>query len=164
MKIYRKSKVTAATDLTGLDDRYSFDFEELGDSISLNTTASQAEMFLEDSEVMDAGVGMEYTVIIAIPRDADHWQMQNDIQRNLQRHVEEVVEGSDYVGTADVTESHVTSYSVPDDIADNCVLYRAVIDVVPYQNISPWGDMGIDYGTEEYFDHVTKGTPFPPEY
>ena len=163
MKIFH-SKKTSVNAFSELDERFSFDYDEIGDSFSLDTTTSNAEIYFEDSAVIDGGAGVRYTVVIAVPRDADHWQMQEDIQRNLDRHVNEVVDGSDYCGSVVITDSHVHSYDVPDDVADNCVLYRATIDIIPYQNISPWGDYGIDYGTEEYFDHVTKGTPWTSRY
>jgi hypothetical protein len=55
-------------------------------------------------------------------------------------------------------------YDVPDEVSQNSELYVYDVCVVPYQNISGWGDYGIDYGTEEYTDHILKGTPWPPEY
>lgn len=163
MKIF-KSQKTAIKASAELDDRFSFDYEEFDDEFGLDTTTEYAKMFFENSEVIGNGAGVMYTVVIAVPRDADHWQMKEDIERNLNRIVQDAVDGSDYCGTVDVIESHVFSYDVPDDIDDNCMLYRATIEIIPYQNISPWGDYGIDFGTEEYFDHVVNDAPWPPKY
>ena len=160
-KYIRQNKKVVASEL---DDRFAFDLNEEELEFWLDTTTEHAQIFIEDEEVVGDGAGIKYTVAIAVPRDVDHWQMKEDIARNLERHVTDMVDGTDYCGMTEVTDSHVYSYDVPDDIADNCVLYRATIEIVPYQNISPWGDMGIDYGTEEYLDSVTKGTPWPPVY
>ena len=163
MKRYIK-KSTEVKASAELDERFSFDLKEEELEFWLKTTTADAKIYIEDEKVIGDGAGLLYTVVIAIPRDEDHWQMKDDIAQNLERHINEMVDGTDYCGMTDVTESHVYSYNVPDDISDDCVLYRAEIEIVPYQNMSPWGDYGIDFGTEEYFDHVTKGTPWPPEY
>ena len=149
--------------LEGIDDRFDFDLDDEFE-IGLDTALGYMPCYVEDVKTIGDGAGVEYTVVVAIPRDEDHWQMKEDIDRNLNRYIHDLVDGSDYTGDAIVTESHVFSYDVPDDISENSQLYRAIITVVPYQNISPYGDYGIDYGTEEYFDHITKGTPWPPEY
>jgi len=163
MKILH-SKKTSVKASAELDERFSFNLLDEDLEFGLDTTTEHAQIFIEDEEVIGDGAGVLYTVVIAVPSDEDHWQMKDDIARNLERHITEMVDGTDYCGMTEVTESHVYSYDVPDDIADNCVLYRAKIEIVPYQNISPWGDYGIDYGTEEYLDHVTKGTPWPPVF
>lgn len=163
MKILH-SKKTSIKASAELDERFSFNLLDEDLEFGLDTTTAYARIFLEEEKVIGDGAGLEYTVVVAIPHDEDHWQMKDDIQRNLDRSVQEMVDGSDYCGMTQVTESHVYSYAVPDDIEDNCVLYRATIEIVPYQNISPWGDYGIDYGTEEYFDHVVNDAPWPPVY
>ena len=163
MKILH-SKKTSVKASAELDERFSFNLLDEDLEFGLDTTTAHARIFLEEEKVIGDDAGLEYTVVIAIPRDADHWQMKDDIQRNLDRSVQEMVDGTDYCGMTTVTESHVHSYDVPDDVDDECVLYRATIEIVLYQNISPWGDYGIDFGTEEYLDHVTKGTPWPPVF
>ena len=147
-----------------LDERFSFDLNTEELEFWLDTTTADAKIFIEDEEIVGEGAGIKYTVVIAVPTQEDHWQMKEDIARNLERHITEMVDGTDYCGMTDVTESHVyPQYGIPDDVAENSVFYRATIEIIPYQNISPWGEYGIDYGTEEYLDHVTKGTPFPRE-
>lgn len=163
MKRYIKHNETVKASAE-LDDRFDFDLSEHDLTFWLKTTTADAQTFIEDSKVIGDGAGIEYTVVIAIPESEDHWQMKDDIADNLDRCIQEIVDGTDYCGMVNVTESHVYSYCVPDDIADTCRLYRATIEIVPYQNISPWGEYGIDYGTEDYLDHVTKGTPFPRDY
>ena len=160
MKILH-SKKTSVKASAMLDDRFDFDLNEEELEFWLDTTTEHAQIFIEDEEVVGDGAGIKYTVAIAVPREVDHWQMKEDIARNLERHITDMVDGTDYCGTVDVTESHVyTQYGIPSDIEDNCVFYRATIVIIPYQNISPWGDYGIDYGTEEYFDHVVNDAPW----
>jgi hypothetical protein len=156
------SVVKASKMLDGLDERFDFDLDNF--EISLDTTLDYASCYIEDVKTVGDGAGVEYTVIVAVPRDSDHWQMHEDIERNLNRYISELTAGTDYTGFVDVVGQHVYSYETPEDVDENCMLYRATITVVPFQNISPYGDYGIDFGTEEYMDHLTKGTPWPPEY
>lgn len=134
---------------TELDERFSFDFDEFDAEFGLDTTTEYAQMFFEDSKIIGDGAGVQYTVVIAVPREVDHWQMKEDIEHNLERMVSETIEGSDYYGSVLVTGEHVSSYDVPDEVDDNCVLYRATIDIVPLQNIGPYGDYSIDAGILE---------------
>lgn len=130
-----------------LDERFSFDLDDEF-SFWLNTTTEDALGFVEESKTIGNGAGVEYTVIIAVPFDSDHWQMKEDIEKNLNRYIHELVDGTDYTGDAEVTESHTYSYDVPDEISENYQLYRATVTIVPYQNISPYGEYGIDYGVD----------------
>jgi len=149
--------------LEGLDDRFDFDLDDVF-NFYLDTYAGDAVGYVTDSKVIGDGAGVEYTVVVAIPERANHWQMKDDIERNLERYITEQVDGTDYTGGIISVESGADSYDLPDDVVDNCALFTAEVEIVPYQNISDWGDYGIDFGTEEYTDHITKGTPWPPEY
>ena len=99
-----------------LDDRFSFDLNEEELEFWLKTTTASARIFIENEEVIGNGAGILYTVVIAIPSGEDHWQMKEDIATNLERHIDEMVDGTDYCGMTEVTESHVYSYDVPDDV------------------------------------------------
>ena len=135
-----------------LDDRFAFSFDEIDPEFWLKTTTEPATIYLEDERVIGNGAGMEYDVVIAIPRSEDHWQMESDIQENLDRHVREILDGTDYYGNSIVTESH--SYpkyaNIPDDVYEDSIFYSAIIEVVPYDNIGPYGDYGIDFSVEDY--------------
>ena len=134
-----------------LDDRFDFSFDDIEPEFWLKTTAEDAKIYLEDEHVIGNGAGMEYDVVIAIPRSEDHWQMEADIQENLDRHVREIVDGTDYYGSAVVDESnYYPKYAnIPDDVYENSVFYSAIIEIVPYDNISPYGEFGIDFGVED---------------
>ena len=114
--------------------------------------------------VFGDGAGICYTVAVAVPREDTHWQIREDIERNLEKYIKEQTEGSDYTGWVEDNETTGTIYDIADDVFQNCEIYVYDVCVVPYQNISPYGDYGIDFGTEEYMDHLTKGTPWPPVY
>lgn len=159
-KYIRRNKKVVASEL---DDRFSFDLDTEFE-IYLDTTTSQIPCYTVDSRVFGDGAGLCYTVVVAVPRDDAHWQIAEDIERNLDRYIKEQTDGSDYTGWVENSDYRNAMYDVPDEVFQNSELYVYDVCVVPYQNISPWGDYGIDYGTEEYLDHVTKGTPFPPEY
>ena len=124
-RVDASKKITA----TELDDRFAFDLKDEELEFWLKTTTASAKIFIEDEEVIGDGAGILYTVVIAVPQDEDHWQMKDDIAQNLERHINEMVDGTDYCGMTEVTESHVYSYDIPDDIADSCVLYRATIEI-----------------------------------
>ena len=145
-------------DVVFVDDRFSFDFEDIDPIISLNTSLAKAELYLDDEQVIGNGAGMQYDVIIAVPRSEDHWQMTEDIQHNLDRAVEEAVDGSDYY--ASVSQVKSTAYpkyaNIPDDVYEDSVFYSATIEVVPYQNISPYGEYGIDFGVEDDIESSKK--------
>ncbi|MBO4542767.1 MAG: hypothetical protein J5725_06240 [Bacteroidales bacterium] len=146
----------------GLDDRFSFDLDEEFE-IYLDTLAKPIKCYVFETGVFGGGAGMTYTVAVAVPREDVHWQIKEDIERNLDRHIKEQVDGSDYTGWVEDNEFNGTVYDIADEVFDNCEIYVYDICVVPYQNISPWGEYGIDFGTEEYLDSVNNGTPFPPE-
>ena len=149
--------------LPDLDGRFSFDLDDEF-NIYLDTTTADINCYVIESEVFGDGAGVRYTVAVAIPQDDAHWQIKEDIERNLDRYIKEQTDGSDYTGWVENNDTIGTVYDIPDDVFDSCKIYVYDICVVPYQNISPWGEYGIDYGTEEYLDHVTKGTKFPPDY
>lgn len=165
IKNYSKfnSRRMPTTSLPDLDERFSFDIDDEFE-LGLDTIAEYALCFVTDSKTIGNGAGVEYTVIVAVPSDRNHWQMKEDIERNLDRYIQDITDGSDYTGSVISVESNSYAYDIPDEIFDTCALYEAHVEVVAIQNISPWGDYGIDYGTEDYFDHVTKGTPFPRDY
>lgn len=157
-----KSSPALHSAFDGLDDRFTFELDDEFE-IYLDTLAQPVSCYTTDSMVFGDGAGICYTVAVAVPRDNAHWQIKEDIERNLERYIKEQVDGSDYTGWVENNDTVGTVYDIADEVLDNCEIYVYDICVVPYKNISPWGDYGIDYGTEEYFDHVTKGTPFPPE-
>ena len=144
-------------DVVFVDDRFSFDFEDIDPIISLNTSLAKAELYLDDEQVIGNGAGMQYDVIIAVPRSEDHWQMAEDIQHNLDRAVEEAVDGSDYCASVSQVKSmaYPKYANIPDDVYEDSVFYSAIIEVVPYDNIGPDGEYGIDFGAEEYVGSST---------
>lgn len=156
----RKFRVDASKKITAarLDDRFSFDLDDEFE-IYLDTSLAKPVCRVDDSEIIGNGAGKMYDIIISLPSDEAHWQIKEDIERNLDRYIQEQVEGSDYMGMVVSVEDDGWDMDYDDNRA-----YLAKVEIVPYQNVSPWGDYGIDYGTEEYLDHVTKGTPFPVEY
>lgn len=137
-----------------LDDRFAFSFDEIEPEFWLNTTTEPARIYLDDEQVIGNGAGMQYDVIIAVPRSEDHWQMAEDVQHNLDRAVEEAVDGSDYYAfVSQVKSMAYPKYAdIPDDVYDNSVFYSAIIEVVPHDNIGPDGEYGINYGTDPYDD------------
>lgn len=145
-----------------LDERFSFELDPEFE-IYLDTLAKPINCYLIESEVFEGGAGMRYTVAVAVPSEDVHWQIKDDIERNLEKYIKEQTDGSDYTGWVETSDFKDTTYDIPDEVFDDCIAYAYDICVVAYQNISPWGEYGIDYGTEDYLDHVTKGTPFPRE-
>ncbi len=132
---------------TELDDRFAFSFDEIGDEIYIDARVNYAPIYLEDEQVIGNGAGMQYDVIVAIPRDKDHWQMKEKILTSLDEHVQSIVDGTDYYGGVVAVDSHPHSHyaNIPDDVYKDSVLYSATIEVVPYANIGPDGEYGIDY-------------------
>ena len=130
-----------------LDERFSFDLDDEFE-LGLDTASGYMPCFVEESKTIGNGAGVEYTIIVAVPYEEDHWQIAEDIDRNLNKYISELTDGSDYTGSAQVTDKHTYSYEVPDEVADNSQLYRAKITVIPYQNIGPDGSYGIDYGVD----------------
>lgn len=155
------SKKIKCNSFDGLDERFDFDLDDEFE-IYLNTVAEPVPCYVVSSDVFGDGAGMVYVVAVAVPTEKAHWQIKEDIERNLDKHMELEVDGSDY--TSSVEENTEYDYPLPSTIPEGYEVYLYDVVVVPYQNISPYGDYGIDYGTEEYFDHITKGTPWPPEY
>jgi len=159
----RKFRVDASKKIqaASLDERFAFELDDEFE-IYLNTVAEPIPCYVVSSDVWGDGAGMVYVVAVAVPTEKAHWQITDDIERNLDTYIQREVDGSDY--TASVEENPGYSYDIPSSVSDGYEVYLYDVVVVPYQNISPWGEYGIDYGTEEYLDHVTKGTPFPPQY
>lgn len=151
--------VTASAEL---DDRFDFlldpEFE-----IYLNTLAKPVPCYVVSSDVFGDGAGMSYVVAVAVPSDKAHWQIRDDIERNLSKHMEIEVDGSDYTASVEETPDGYT-YGLPSSVPEDCEVYFYDVVVVSYQNIDPYGEYGIDFGTKEYTDHLTEGTPWPPEY
>lgn len=134
-----------------LDPRFDFSFDDIEPEFWLKTTTEPARIYLEDERVIGNGAGMEYDIVIAIPHSEDNWQMESDIQENLDRHVREIIDGTDYYGNTIVTETNAYPdfANIPDDVFENSVFYKAIIEIVPYDNIGPYGDYGIDFGVED---------------
>lgn len=129
-----------------LDDRFSFDFSEIGDEIYVD--AHYLPIYLEDEQVIGNGAGMRYDVIVAVPRDVYHWQTGERIFRGLEEAVEDATDGSDYCGSiiGMVSPDAYPKYAnIPDDIYEDSVFYSATIEIVPYDNIGPDGTYGINY-------------------
>ena len=160
----RKFRVDASKKIkaSSLDERFSFNLDDEFE-IYLDTLAKYVSCFVTESDVFGDGAGVRYTVAVAVPREDAHWQIQDDIERNLDRYIKEQVDGSDYTGWVENADAMTVSYDINDEVFENSEIYVYDICVVPYQNISPWGEYGIDFGTEEYLDSVNNGTPFPPE-
>lgn len=158
--IKRNTEVKASAEL---DERYSFDLDPEFE-IYLDTLAKPVQCFVVDSEVFGGGAGMRYNIAVAVPSEDAHWQITEDIERNLDKYIQEQTDGSDYTGWLENNELRTSDYYIDDPAVEDCKIYMYDLCVVAYQNISPWGEYGIDYGTEDYLDHVTKGTPFPRDY
>lgn len=147
----------------GLDDRFTFD---LDDEFEIYVRNDSVTCYTIDSRVFGDGAGLSYIVAIPIG-EKDFWDIDRFIQKGLEEYLSGELDGSDYTyGVNEISKDpmfDVDSSDIPANV-DTYNLYFADVEVVPYQNISPWGDYGIDFGTEEYLDHVTKGTPWPPKY
>ena len=135
-----------------LDDRFDFDFDEIGNEIYIDARVEYAPIYLEDEQIIGNGAGMQYDIIVAIPRDKDYWQMKEKILRSLDEHVKNVVDGSDYYGCVVTVDSHTHPHyaNIPDDVYDDSVFYSATIEIVPYQNMDAYGEYGVDFGVEDY--------------
>ena len=159
MKIYRNRKVTCSEvpeidskyDYGKLDDRFAFSFEEIDPELYLHTTLEPAYIYLEDEYIIGDGAGMAYDIVIAVPRDEDHWQMKGDIERSLEEHIQEVTDGTDY--TYSISEVKSNAYpryaDIPDDVFENSVFYSATIDIVPMESVAWDGTYRIGAWDEE---------------
>lgn len=148
MRITR-SKRTSVTASEYLDDRFSFDLDNEFE-IYLDTRAKSIPCYVVESEVIGGGAGTRYTVAVAVPREDTHWQITEDIERNLNRYVNEQVDGSDYTGwIEDSDASSNVTYDIADPVLDDSEVYMYDICIAPYQNISPYGELGIDAGVIE---------------
>lgn len=158
-----KSTPSMHSAFDGLDDRFDYDLADEFDIYVRNDTIT---CYTIDSKVFGNGAGLSYIVAIPIG-EGDFWDIERFIQRGLEEYLSGELDGSDYTyGVNEISKEpmfDVDTSDIPANV-DTYNLYFADVEVVPYQNISGWGDYGIDYGTEEYFDHVTKGTPFPVDY
>ena len=140
-----------------LDDRFSFDFSDIGTEIYIDTMADYAQIFYEDEKVIGNGAGVQYSIIVAIPDYRNHWQMKFNIRDSFERHLEDVLQGSDYTfSIISVTKCSDWPYGLYDELEPTDHLYRVVIEVVPYNNIGPYGEYGINYGVDDYIDSATN--------
>ena len=144
----RKSSPALHSAFDGLDSRFTFDLDDEF-TIYLDTTTAPINCYTIESLVFGDGAGITYTVAVAIPDEDAHWQIKEDIERNLDKYVQEQVDGSDYTGWVEDNETTDTTYDIPDEVFDNCKIYVYDICIVPYQNVSPYGDYGIDAGLGE---------------
>lgn len=144
-----KSSPSLHSTFDGLDDRFSFDLDDEFE-IYLDTTTAEIKCFTVDSKVFGNGAGLTYDVVVAVPNEDAHWQITQDIERNLDRYIQEQTDGSDYTGWVEEPMWEVDTYSIPDEISDTCRLYTYAICVIPHQNIGPYGEYGIDAGIEDY--------------
>ena len=145
-----------------LDERFDF---LLDPEFEIYVGNDRVTCYYLHFDTIGNGAGESYQIVIPIG-DRDHWQMTEWIERGLDEYFAEQCDGSDYTYNIVSVKKDDTSYMwsrIPTGVAPHN-LYVAEVEVVPYQNISPYGDYGIDFGTEEYMDHLTKGTPWPPEY
>ena len=130
-----------------LDGRFDFDLDDEFE-IYLDTTTSRIPCYTVDSRVFGNGAGLYYTVVVAVPRDDTHWQMAEDVERNLEKYIKEQTDGSDYTGWVEDSDYRNARYDVPDEVFQNSELYVYDVCVVPYQNIGSDGSYGIDAGYE----------------
>lgn len=128
-----------------LDDRFAFELDDEFE-IYLDTLAKPISCYVTDSTVFGSGAGVSYSVAVAVPREDVHWQIKADIERNLERYIQEQTEGSDYTGWVEDNETEGTVYDIADGVLENCEVYVYDVCVVPFQNIGPDGSYGIDYG------------------
>ena len=131
----------------GLDSRFDFDLDDEFE-IYLDTLAKYVSCYVTDSMVFGDGAGIVYTVTVAVPNEDAHWQITDDIERNLDSYIQEQTQGSDYTGWVEGNEVSGTTYDIADEVFENCKIYVYDICVVPYQNVSPYGEYGIDAGVE----------------
>ena len=143
-----KSSPALHSAFDGLDDRFDFDLADEFE-IYLDTTTAVIKCFTVDSAVFGDGAGLTYDVVVAVPSEEAHWQITQDIERNLDRYIQQQTNGSDYTGWVEEPTWDVDTYSIPDEVADTCKLYTYAICVTPLVNIGPYGEYGIDAGLEE---------------
>lgn len=124
-----------------LDERYSFNLDDEFE-IYLDTLAEYVPCYVTESDVLSNGAGVVYNVIVAVPRNQTHWQIADDITRNLKRYINEQTDGSDYTGIVEEAEA----YEIFDPALDSSEIYGYDVTIVPLQNIGPYGDFGIDAG------------------
>lgn len=148
-----KSSPSLHSAFDGLDDRFSFD---LDDTFEIDVDTKLITCYKADSKVIGNGAGVEYKVVVPMASEDVHWQTQERVERALDEYFSGITDGSDYTfSVISVAESREYDYAVPDaafDCDQYVYYFVGTIEVVPYQNISPWGDYGIDYGTEEWLD------------
>ena len=133
-----------------LDGRFDFELDDEFE-IYLDTLAKSISCYVIESNVFGNGAGVSYTVAVAVPTEDTHWQIQDDIERNLERYIKEQTDGSDYTGWIEDTDFNGTVYDIPDDVFDSCTIYVYDICVAPYQNIDSYGEYGIDAGYDTEF-------------
>ena len=129
-----------------LDDRFSFD---LDDEFQIYVRSDLVTCYVIDTTVFGNGAGLSYTIAIPVG-EKDFWQMDKWIERGLNEFFDDQTEGSDYTfGISDIdTTWSGTTIPLPDGV-DDYNTYVAEVEVVPYQNIGPYGDYGIDAGVLE---------------
>lgn len=159
MKRYIKKSAEVKA-VAELDARFDFD---LDDTFEIYLGNDRVTCYVVDDYILGGGAGVAYVIVIPVG-DKDHWQMGEWIERGLDEFFTEQTDGSDYTYaiSGDITKESSAYTMLPADV-DDYNTYMALVEVVPYQNIGPDGEYGIDYGTEDYLDHITKGTPFPRE-
>ena len=132
-----------------LDERFTYD---LDDEFEIYVRNDIVPCYAIDSHVFGDGAGIGYTIAIPIG-EKDFWDIDRFIQKGLEEYFTEQLSGSDYTWgineiSKDPTTFEVEFSDVPSNV-DTYNLYFAQVDVVPYQNIGPYGDYGIDFGVEE---------------
>jgi len=132
----------------GLDDRFSFD---LADEFDIYVRNDMITCYTIDSKVFGNGAGLSYIVAIPIG-EGDFWDIDRFIQRGLEEYLSEQLDGSDYTyGVNEISKDpmfDVDTADIPANV-DTYNLYFADVEVVPFQNISPYGEYGIDAGYGE---------------
>lgn len=132
----------------GLDERFTFD---LADEFEIYVRNDSVTCYTIDSHVFGDGAGLSYTVAIPIG-EGDFWDIDGFIQRGLEEYLDEQLNGSDYTyGINEISKDpgfDVDASDIPANV-DTYNLYFADVEVVPYQNTSPYGEYGIDAGVTE---------------
>jgi len=130
-----------------LDERFTFD---LDDEFEIYVRNDSVTCYTIDSKVFGNGAGLSYTVAIPIG-EGDFWDIDRFIQRGLEEYLSEQLDGSDYTyGVNEISKDpgfDVDASDIPANV-DTYNLYFADVEVVPYQNISPYGEYGIDAGVD----------------
>ena len=144
-----KSTPSMHSAFDGLDDRFAYD---LADEFEIYVRNDIVPCYAIDSYVFGGGAGLGYTIAIPIG-EKDFWDIDRFIQKGLEEYFTEQLDGSDYTWgideiSKDPTTFEVESSDIPSNV-DTYKLYFAQVDVVPYQNIGPYGNYGIDSGVEE---------------